>query len=285
MESLIFSIIFNSLISFYSYKSKKLTLLGTLTAFIIGLITYATSIIFYIVLIVFFLSSSRFTKMGSKRKEQISTSHKKEKIRGVAQVICNGGIPTLFCLIHLIMYGNLKNICLGDSNFYREFLIFLVISYYSTCNADTWASEVGVLSKTTPVLITNFRNVPAGTNGGVTVAGTIMSALGGLVIGSTAEIAQICTCQNVKYFKMSIFGLISGLIGSLIDSILGALLQETIYNKNTKQIISKEEYLLSKTQSDYVILGSDILSNNSVNIVSATITSFLTSYLYLTLIN
>src|SRR5260370_8225741 len=53
------------------------------------------------------------------------------------------------------------------------------------CLGDTIASEIGILSKSTPRLATTWRKVPPGTNGGMTILGTLGSAFGGALIGAT----------------------------------------------------------------------------------------------------
>ena len=56
-------------------------------------------------------------------------------------------------------------------------------AFFSCCNADTWASEVGVLSEEQPYLITTRKQVPKGTNGAISLLGCGMSVLGGFYIG------------------------------------------------------------------------------------------------------
>ncbi len=56
--------------------------------------------------------------------------------------------------------------------------------HMACCLGDTFASEIGILSKSTPRLVTTWRKVPPGTNGGMTLLGTLASACGGALIGA-----------------------------------------------------------------------------------------------------
>lgn len=103
---------------------------------------------------------------------------------------------------------------------------------FATCNGDTWASELGtVLSKSDPFLVTSFKRVPKGTNGGITLIGTLCSTVGGLVIGMSQYLAVLYfTDKNTLMYAppqwpMIVFGAFAGFVGSMIDSFLGATLQ------------------------------------------------------------
>ncbi|MGC1380095.1 MAG: DUF92 domain-containing protein, partial [Candidatus Baltobacteraceae bacterium] len=82
--------------------------------------------------------------------------------------------------------------------------------------ADTWGTELGLLSRGAPVSILTFRRVPAGISGGVTPAGTLASIAGAFFV------AVVATATHVAAFGPVALG---GVVGALIDSILGASLQ------------------------------------------------------------
>ncbi len=89
---------------------------------------------------------------------------------------------------------------------------------------DTLASELGILSKSPPLLITTFKRVPPGTNGAMSVLGTAVSILGGGFIGLTFVIdllAESSACRaSVWDWAPGIiaWGLLAGGLGSLVRS-------------------------------------------------------------------
>jgi len=90
------------------------------------------------------------------------------------------------------------------------------------CLGDTLASELGILSKSPPLLITTFKRVPPGTNGAMSVLGTTVSILGGGFIGLTFVtdlLAESPACRaSVWDWAPGIiaWGLLAGGLGSLV---------------------------------------------------------------------
>ena len=96
-----------------------------------------------------------------------------------------------------------------------------IISHYCTCCGDTFASEIGILSNSKPFLITRpWRLVPPGTNGGITIWGTLWSGIGGFMIGlGTIFLDKVCSGFDiVPCSQILLFSTICGLLGSFLDT-------------------------------------------------------------------
>jgi uncharacterized membrane protein len=147
-----------------------------------------------------------------------------------------------------------------------------VMASFACVNGDTWASELGILSKSDPVLITNFKKVPRGTNGGVSHWGLFVSFAGGLFIGVFYFIATLLFVDretldlSPNQYPIILLGGISGLLGSLLDSFLGATCQ---FSGQTP-----EGYITEDIDEKVVkINGRKILNNHSVNLISCLLTA------------
>ena len=140
--------------------------------------------------------------------------------------------------------------------------------HFACCLGDTLASELGILSKSKPLLITTLKPVPPGTNGAISLMGTIASIVGGALVGVVTGITLIlenaqCRREAGGYllFETIGWGIFSGLFGSLVDSLLGATVQQTRYSK-TKKVVLQDD---SKDVDVNVISGSNLLTNNQVS--------------------
>jgi uncharacterized protein (TIGR00297 family) len=205
-------------IGLLAYRRKSLSrsgiggaMIAGTTTFSAGGWTWASSMIF------FFISSSLLSHW--KEREKASTANdkfSKGSQRDLGQVASNGGIASLLAL----GYG------LSKKETVRKTLEAGYVGALATATADTWATEVGVLSSQQPRLITTGKTTAPGTSGGVTLIGTGASAAGGLALGSV-----FCLLKRWRreYRLLPLIALMSGLAGSLFDSLLGATAQAMYY--------------------------------------------------------
>jgi uncharacterized membrane protein len=153
-------------------------------------------------------------------------------------------------------------------------LIFAVLGHFGCCLGDTLASELGILSKSPPRLVTTWRVVPPGTNGGMSVGGTVWSVIGGTVIGIMMGVSLVIensACDMWILVEMVGWGMFAGGIGSLLDSVMGATIQQTQYS--TKKHLVLQDGSKEKDDNKVIISGFNILTNNQVNLLSSLLTT------------
>ncbi|PHT37122.1 hypothetical protein CQW23_24822 [Capsicum baccatum] len=263
-----------------AYKRKSLNLSGAVSGFIVMFIHLAVNYRFGAMLLVFFFTSSKFTKFGEDRKRKLDADFKEGGQRDWIQVLFNGGIATLLVLTSWKLIGS-EDRCL-DSKESRIItaLIGGIIGQYCCCNGDTWSSELGILSNEEPRLITTFKPVRRGTNGGVTKAGLLAAAAAGSVIGLTFVVIGFFTTKctsdvTVKQLFVIPLSALAGVCGSVIDSLLGATLQFSGFCTVRKKVVGKPGPTVKR------ISGLAVLDNNAVNLVSILLTTAITSIAFL----
>lgn len=267
--------------SYMAYSGKKkqsLNTSGALAAIFVGFASFSCSYRFGLMLIMFYFTSSKLTKTGHDRKAQLEEGHKVGGQRDYIQVFCNSILATIVCIVYYLCHGEDRLISFsdGDGMLSSGHLWSIYVAHYACATADTWASEVGILATSKPRLVTTFflREVPPGTNGGMSLLGTAASAAGGLFIGTLFTGLSFFFQQEdseLVQYPMLLVGLISGVLGSLIDSILGATMQATYYSKS-KQMIAKGKKSKDEDSSVVLLCGTDILSNEAVNFISILMT-------------
>ena len=202
-------------------------------------------------------------------------------------MFCNGGVATVAAALYVCDTG------FGEQAldlFYKHcephpptLFALACLSSLACCCGDTWASEVGSVIGGTPRLITTWRRVLKGTNGGVTLIGTLCSIAGGLIVGISYWITEVIfiNLSNTdtqlspwSQYPYVIIGASAGLFGSLVDSLLGATVQFTGYSEKLDKIVG--------TPGEGVkhISGFNIVNNHTVNLLSSLITALVIPILW-----
>ena len=162
------------IIALAAWRAKTLNRQGALAAMVLGIVIFGLGGFGWAILLLgFFISSSLLSRLFKRRKANLEEKFSKGSQRDAGQVFANGGIAGLFVILHMLMPEALWP-WLGFAG------------ALAAANADTWATELGVLSRTAPRLITTGKTVEPGTSGGVSWTGILAAFSGAFVIALLA---------------------------------------------------------------------------------------------------
>jgi uncharacterized protein (TIGR00297 family) len=170
----------------------------------------------FLLLVSFLVAASFVTKYKYATKNVMRVLEDKGGARTWKNVVANGLMAAVAAVGHGVT--GLRGGFLSSTVFPSLFL-----GAVGTAAADTLATEIGLLSRSEPRLITHWRQrVTRGVSGGVSLLGALASLLGALIVGG-ASVA----------FDFGGFGvgttlaaaLVSGVLGCTLDSLLGATIQ------------------------------------------------------------
>ncbi len=194
-----------ALIGAGGYAAGALTRAGAAGAALVGGLTFgfggwAPALL----LVTFFVSSSLLSRWRAGRKRSVVAGFAKGARRDLGQVLANGSVPALLSIL------------LGLTG--AELWLAALAGALAAVNADTWATEVGVLARRLPRLITTGAEVPPGTSGGVTSLGMGAAVLGALMIAAVGALAS-------GDLRLLLPVTAAGFLGALFDSLFGASVQ------------------------------------------------------------
>lgn len=207
-----------ALIALAALRQGALTGDGALAATLLGAVVFALGGWAWAVLVVvFFASSSALSFLRQRLRPDIAPNAAKGARRDAAQVFANGGWLLLWAL--------------ANARWPHPAWSMAALGTLATAAADTWATEIGLLSPLPPRFILDGREVPPGTNGGITPLGLLASATAGLLLGFAAALLALLGGVRVPFAPgwLTLLGGVVGACGALVDSLLGATLQGVFF--------------------------------------------------------
>ncbi|KAF2018616.1 UMP1-domain-containing protein [Aaosphaeria arxii CBS 175.79] len=227
-----------------AWSRKSLTPVGILTAFLTA-VAHAVHpwSVFFALLTVFFLAGTAVKHNVKATLTQSATGASGgEGPRNHIQVLANSLIASVLILLHTWQlhkegtYWN-EDLCWKSGG---DVIVIGIVANYAAVAADTFSSELGILSTSKPRLITApWRVVPPGTNGGVTMAGLIAGWAGASLIAGTS-VLLLPFCKTWSPADKAIFTYAisaAGFAGTLLDSLLGALFQASVVDVHSGKIV------------------------------------------------
>ncbi|MBU5442067.1 DUF92 domain-containing protein [Paenibacillus sp. MSJ-34] len=236
-----------------AYWKHALSRSGAMAAVVMGTVYYAAgSLVWFGTLLAFFISSTLLSKWKKRKKERYEAAYEKTGRRDAGQVLANGGIGMLLCVVYAL--------------FPHPGWLFAFIGVMATVNADTWATEVGSLSRARPRSVLTWKPIPTGTSGGISALGTAASVLGGIWIGTIAD--ALIWLEYGDAFRLSFVyaGAIAGTCGAFADSLLGAACQAMFRCETCGRTVERRNHCGRPT---VLVRGARWLNNDLVNAVSS----------------
>jgi uncharacterized protein (TIGR00297 family) len=247
---ILYGFILASVAAYLAYHAHSLNKSGAFAAAFVGTIIFGIGgWQWAILLLTFFITSSGLSRAFKKRKQSLNEKFSKGHERDAGQVFGNGGLATLFAALHA---------------FYPESIIPWIgfATSLAAVNADTWATELGVLNPTPPRVITDLRkSVEKGTSGGISLWGTGAALLGSSVIALLAVLLSPTSPLTTAHWLLIT---VAGLAGSLFDSFLGATVQAMYFCPTDQKETEKHPLHTCGTETVH-IRGWEWLNNDWVN--------------------
>lgn len=235
------------------HRVKSLSTSGAIAAFLVGIAVYAgVGSKGLLILVIFFATSSLWSNYKSAAKKTVEDKLAKGATRDWRQVFANGGTAAFFSILYFFH---------PDSILLVGFIVAL-----ASANSDTWASEIGSLSKKDPIYIRTLQRVGRGTSGAVSPLGSSAALLGSLTI------ALVSLWVFKLDFLVFILVFIFGFLGNMIDTLLGAYFQQVFVCRQCGTETEKREHCGQPTRR---IKGIALIENDMVNFISGLLAALL----------
>lgn len=172
----------------------------------------------FITLVALFLITLVATRVGYERKKRLGTAERGDG-RTASQVLANLGLAASLALAYLIVPEGV--------------LTLACVAALAEAAADTVSSEIGQSTTSTARLITSWEAVPAGTNGGISMAGTLAGIIAALLIAVLGSVVRLIAWRSVG------IPLAAAVAGMFFDSLLGASLERrSLLNNDSVNFLS-----------------------------------------------
>lgn len=236
------AVLLNTLLIGAAFISPKklLTPMGYLHAWVLGVIVWGClGWQAYAVMLVYFAAGSAVTKVGFAEKEAAGIAEERGGVRGPGNV-WGSALTAAICALLVWITGLGANTTVTpvsemSNGQIAPLLILGFVASLSTKLSDTSATEIGKAYGRRTFLITTLQPVPPGTEGAVSLEGTLAGVVGSLILSIAAwgmgfiPILGIVICAIAAFVATTI----ESLIGATIEDKLPGLTHDVVNIINT----------------------------------------------------
>jgi uncharacterized protein (TIGR00297 family) len=264
MSHFIWGLALSAIIAGAAYYKQSLSPSGFVAAIILGALIFGLGTwLSWSILILFFISSSLLSKFRSRDKSLVVADFAKTGRRDWLQVLANGAVGLALVILWRLTADAVY--CVG------------YIAAFAAVNADTWATEIGVLSKKPPVNILTLQATAPGASGAVSPLGLTASLAGSAFIALAAALGLSLVDGETGFPLVLAAATLGGFFGSIVDSILGATVQ-TMYRCSVCGKLTERK--LHCAQATRMARGLKCFPNDLVNLLCSLAGSLLAMGMY-----
>lgn len=197
---MLLAVVITTAFAFGAWLARGVNTGGALAGSSIAFVLASSDLRMFWVLLLVFAVTLLATRAGKARKQELHTAEA-SKGRSASQVMANLGVAGLI-------------VSLGPQNW-----PVLALAALAEAAADTSSSEIGMAFPGRTVLLTSWKPVAPGVDGGVSLKGTLAAIVAAAIIASAAVLMRLVSIP----YAVAIGG--AGILGSLVDSLFGALME------------------------------------------------------------
>jgi uncharacterized protein (TIGR00297 family) len=193
-------LIVNTVLALAGYAMKSVDVSGLIVGWILGtIILLFGGWKLYLVLLAFFVVGTAMTKVGYRRKARFGLAQEKGGRRGASHAFSNVGVAAILAFASAAIDPSAAALWLAAA------------ASLATAAADTTASEVGQLIGRRTFLPLTLKPVPVGTEGAISVEGT----LAGIIAGALVALVATRDPKMIALLTLAAF------LGSYVESLAG----------------------------------------------------------------
>ncbi len=263
---LLLGLLLIALLAILAIRLGAIDVPGALAGAVISLFTFlAGGFAWLIIIVIFFGVSSLLTRFRYDYKKRIGSAQEKGGRRSWPNTLANGGIALTAAI--------------GELYFHSDIFTLVFLASIAAAMADTLATEIGLLSQSTPRLITDLRRtVKAGTSGGITGLGETAAIMASVFVALVGILLSLFSPGLTKVIVVFAAVVVGAMIGTCSDSVLGATAQ-AVYRCAVCGELT--ESAIHHDQKTMLVRGSRLIENNSVNFIGIIIGTIAAVLIYL----
>jgi uncharacterized protein (TIGR00297 family) len=197
----------NAALAGAAWAARTVDLSGVAAGFLVGTTIYAfLDWRGWLLLVAFFVIGSACTKLGYRRKAAANLAQEQGGRRGARHALANAGVATA-CAVFAALTA------------YPALFAVAFAAAFATAAADTASSEIGQLIGRRTFLVTTFRPVPRGTEGAVSLEGTLAGVAAAVAVGALGAAVALYPWACVLPVAGAAF------VGTTFESVVGATLE------------------------------------------------------------